>query len=185
MEPGASDPITPELQKAEDTLDTALAEACEKQPASKVDTAELIHVDELLDAASDAVKRTISLRRRRRADKAARQAALAALANVESEAGADATHRILRDASGVRWDVFSVHPEVLPELNVRLHGPYAQGWLCFESASEKRRLSPIPHAWQQLTNEQLAQLAGRAEPASRGTPRPASPPEQSPPQPSE
>ena len=28
-----------------------------------------------------------------------------------------------------------------------LRGSYAQGWLCFESAGEKRRLSPIPEDW--------------------------------------
>jgi hypothetical protein len=32
------------------------------------------------------------------------------------------------------------------------------GWLCFESVNEKRRLTPIPAAWQLLDDDELASL---------------------------
>jgi hypothetical protein len=35
---------------------------------------------------------------------------------------------------------------------------YRSGWLCFESPTEKRRLTPLPSGWQSLTIEQLASL---------------------------
>jgi hypothetical protein len=36
-----------------------------------------------------------------------------------------------------------------------LRGPYAHGWLCFESRQEKRRLSPIPLDWTVCSEEDL------------------------------
>jgi hypothetical protein len=171
VQPETPEPLAPELREAEVAVDTTLAEACTTtKPANEVDTNELIRVDELLEQASDAVKRTISLRRRRRADRAAREAARAAMADVEVEVSAEATHRILRDARGVRWDIFAVHPEARPSVHSQLRGAFSQGWLCFDSASEKRRLSPIPDQWERLSNAQLAQLAEAAEVAtSRST----------------
>jgi hypothetical protein len=32
---------------------------------------------------------------------------------------------------------------------------YENGWLCFESAEEKRRLAPVPEAWNTANAEQL------------------------------
>jgi hypothetical protein len=46
---------------------------------------------------------------------------------------------------------------------VRLPEPYRSGWLAFESAAEKRRLSPIPEGWQSLPDDALRALCGRAE----------------------
>ncbi len=163
METGESDPIVPALREAERAAEKTLEEACATKPASEADTGELIHIDELLESASDAVKRAISLRRRRRADAAVREAARAAMADLEAEASAEETHRIFRDARGVRWDAFAVHPGERLALQHQLSGTYAQGWLCFDSASQKRRLSPIPQHWFRLTNGELAQLAERAE----------------------
>jgi hypothetical protein len=37
-----------------------------------------------------------------------------------------------------------------------------QGWLCFESESEKRRLTPIPPDWDKGSDEELAALCSRA-----------------------
>lgn len=39
---------------------------------------------------------------------------------------------------------------------------YASGWLCFESPTEKRRLSPIPVGWDEAGEEDLRWLVGRA-----------------------
>lgn len=36
-----------------------------------------------------------------------------------------------------------------------LRGTFAQGWLCFESDTEKRRLSPIPEDWTICGEEKL------------------------------
>jgi hypothetical protein len=39
---------------------------------------------------------------------------------------------------------------------------YASGWLCFESPTEKRRLSPIPVGWDDAGEEDLRWLVSRA-----------------------
>jgi hypothetical protein len=52
-----------------------------------------------------------------------------------------------------------------PTLHAGLNG----GWLCFEGAVEKRRLSPIPNDWLACTPEQLEQYLASAKPASRLT----------------
>jgi hypothetical protein len=167
MKTDPSDPLVPELAEAQGTLESALTEACATSPASKADTGELIRVEELLEAASDAAKRAISLRRRRRADSAARAATPATMGDVEAEASADATHRVFADARGVKWDVFAVYPEARASAHSKLKGTYSQGWLCFESPGEKRRLSPIPNEWQGLSEAELQQLSERAEVASK------------------
>jgi len=72
--------------------------------------------------------------------------------------------RQLRDEAGVEWMVYAVNPvganewrsiESLPE-------SYRSGWLCFESATEKRRLTPLPPEWENLPLEQLSGLLGTA-----------------------
>ena len=72
--------------------------------------------------------------------------------------------RQLRDEAGVEWMVYAVNPvganewrsiESLPE-------SYRSGWLCFESATEKRRLTPLPPEWESLPLEQLTGLLGTA-----------------------
>ena len=67
--------------------------------------------------------------------------------------------RQIRDAAGNEWMVYEVNPvssewrsiESLPE-------GYRGGWLCFESTTEKRRLTPLPPGWQDLTLDQLGGL---------------------------
>ena len=41
------------------------------------------------------------------------------------------------------------------------------GWLCFESGSEKRRLSPIPPGWEQAPDEELESLFRNARTVAR------------------
>ncbi len=43
----------------------------------------------------------------------------------------------------------------------------ADGWLCFESSGEKRRLHPIADGWETLAEAELRALCGRAEPVAR------------------
>jgi len=40
----------------------------------------------------------------------------------------------------------------------------ADGWLCFERGSERRRLCPIPTGWSRCTDEQLAAYCQSARP---------------------
>jgi len=71
--------------------------------------------------------------------------------------------RQIRDDAGVEWMVYEVNPaagawrsvESLPE-------GYRNGWLCFESPTEKRRLTPLPSGWEELPIDQLAGLLGSA-----------------------
>jgi hypothetical protein len=47
-------------------------------------------------------------------------------------------------------------------LRMRVSAPMSAGWLCFESASEKRRLAPVPPGWQQMSDRGLEELCARA-----------------------
>jgi hypothetical protein len=167
VESNPPDPLVPELRQAELSLESALSEACVTKPATKAaaeaDTSELIRVDELLEAASDAAKRAISLRRRRRVDKTKRDTGRSAMGDVEEKASPGAAHRVFTDPRGVEWDVFPVYPEARLSVHSQLKGTYPQGWLCFDAAGEKRRLSPIPEGWQERSDEQLAQLLESAD----------------------
>jgi hypothetical protein len=162
VKPGMGGPLEPELRDAELTLERSLAEACATGPAGKVDTGELIRVEEMLQVASEAAKRAISLRRRRRADKDQRTERTA-VGGAEVAASLAATHRTFIDTRGIWWDVFAVYPEAR---HTRLRGTFQQGWLCFDSGTEKRRLSPIPDDWRAQSDAELARLAERAEVAS-------------------
>ena len=93
------------------------------------------------------------------------------------------------DAAGVAWQVWHVVPTtraILPALPgerrkqaegdfpaERRRGGFALtpgmegGWLCFESAAEKRRLAPVPEAWESCGDEELAGHLARAQPAPR------------------
>lgn len=99
------------------------------------------------------------------------------------------THRQFRDSRAVEWEVWEVQPVpiVQPLLDRRsrpraadeqaalsrtseLMLPQAgmsNGWLLFESGSEKRRLAPIPEGWADLPPAGLEALCGRAAPARR------------------
>jgi hypothetical protein len=182
-----SDPLAPELRDAERSLESALDEACASPPVSEADTGELIRVEELLETAGDAAKRAISLRRRRRAESppVAQSVAQAlpkpvAMGDVEATASPSETHRVFVDARGVKWDVFAVHPEDWPMMHAQLRGTFSQGWLSFDSGAEKRRLSPIPDGWREMSEAQLAELSERAERAvTRRRPRGNPPSEES------
>jgi hypothetical protein len=67
--------------------------------------------------------------------------------------------RHIRDAAGVEWMVYEVNP-VLSEWRAAdsLPDGYRNGWLCFESPTEKRRLLPLPAGWNELPTEQLSAL---------------------------
>jgi hypothetical protein len=60
------DPLHPDLREAAETLEQALAEACEVPSAQSADTGELIRIEEMLALASEAARRAISIRRKAR-----------------------------------------------------------------------------------------------------------------------
>ena len=88
------------------------------------------------------------------------------------------------DAAGAAWRVFRATPHTLPGKREKvLPEEFRSGWLVFECDVERRRLAPIPEDWEELTENELAQLcmqaavvpararrqpADRAEPAPRG-----------------
>lgn len=165
-------PLAAELHRAEETLKSTLREACAADVVH-ADTGELIKVEEMLAIASDAAKRAISIRRRRRhgGAKAAKHPAPAADA-------AAAEHRTFTDSEGVPWDVRAVYPAERADVrHARLLGTFQQGWLSFECETGKRRLSPIPPDWASLDEAALQALCQRAEEATsrRSDDRPAGP----------
>jgi hypothetical protein len=64
----APDPLRPKLHEAEQQLDKTLAEVCETPVASRLDTGQLIRVEESLALAAEAAKEAVSIRRKIRAD---------------------------------------------------------------------------------------------------------------------
>lgn len=75
------------------------------------------------------------------------------------------------DGGGTEWRVWEVlpttpsgKPDVAETLTrMSLNGTaYANGWLCFESPAEKRRLAPIPPGWEFLDIPHLEKLCGQA-----------------------
>jgi hypothetical protein len=64
------------------------------------------------------------------------------------------------DANGVNWKVWPVTPESLqPRTAAEDYlGDYGEGWLCFESQVERRRLARYPTDWDALNDEQLCSL---------------------------
>jgi hypothetical protein len=110
--------------------------------------------------------------------------------------------RIFRTASGVEWHVWSVIPGTAvgeerrhgydrrsPDPVIQYKGserragaerrrpqPVAHGlqlgWLVFESGAERRRLAPIPPAWEARAECDLERLCERATPVTRTAPPP-------------
>lgn len=153
--------LQPSLERARSALKTALAEACNTD-VERLDTGELIRIEEVLAIANQAAKEAVSVRRRMRVG--GRQSA---------DADAPTSRRIV-DAQGVEWSVFAVHPSSArgrPALGER----FRDGWLSFDCGTETRRVAPIPESWQELGDDELVNLCARAEAARRRNPRPGSP----------
>ncbi|MFN2567603.1 MAG: hypothetical protein ABR499_21625 [Gemmatimonadaceae bacterium] len=77
------------------------------------------------------------------------------------------------DASGMAWRVWPVTPEALqPKTAAEDYlGEYGEGWLCFESATERRRLARYPVEWEELSDAELCTLlkAAALVPARKST----------------
>jgi hypothetical protein len=104
-------------------------------------------------------------------------------------------YRVFRDSQGTEWQTWDVVPQLTerreverrvrmapvehadrrrapdrrvikgrrPGLTAGLDG----GWLCFENAHEKRRLTPIPDDWQRCSSAQLERYCHEAKRAPR------------------
>jgi hypothetical protein len=70
-------------------------------------------------------------------------------------------HRDFIDTQGERWEVFDVRPRQGSEARA-VRPELSDGWLTFESRTEKRRLAPIPTDWEDLPTETLADLCEKA-----------------------
>lgn len=96
--------------------------------------------------------------------------------------------REFTDHKGTKWRVFDVYPQASPpgvqsassreasRAERVLAFPsrdHAEGWLCFESEAEKRRLTPIPPEWEICDPSKLEELCGCAGFVSRMSPSPA------------
>lgn len=68
--PAPAEPLTPKLQQAEQQLDRTLEEVCATPTAAaRLDTGQLIRVEESLALAAEAAKEAVSLRRKLKADR--------------------------------------------------------------------------------------------------------------------
>jgi hypothetical protein len=166
MESEQSEFLRPRLVEAQETLKETLDHACRAEIYS-ADTGELIRIEEMLAIADEAAKEAISIRRKLRRDTEISRpntsgAPQRVAARPDPDPAALEPHRVFEDASGTRWDAYAIHPSASSG-RVRLPEPYRNGWLAFESAAEKRRLSPIPEGWQSLPDDALRALCGRAE----------------------
>ena len=102
-------------------------------------------------------------------------------------------HRIVTDRAGSAWQVWAVRPTPRAQARSAAVAPeYRQGWLAFERLDpvagagtatpsapghppEKRRLVPIPPAWEEVPDATLLGLLVTATPVTpaAGRPRPS------------
>jgi hypothetical protein len=74
--------------------------------------------------------------------------------------------REFRDSKGVSWKVWDVRPEAIHPVTAaeEFLAEYRDGWLCFESEEDRRRLPLFPGAWADMTDEELEKLLATAQP---------------------
>jgi hypothetical protein len=76
------------------------------------------------------------------------------------------------DLKGVKWKVWPVTPSSIgPKTAAEDYlGDFADGWLVFESNTERRRLAQFPPNWDTLSDHGLLQLLKTATAVDRKTP---------------
>jgi hypothetical protein len=73
--------------------------------------------------------------------------------------------RTIADSTGTVWTIFEVKKQGGPaEQWTYLPEQFGNGWLCFESATSKRRLTPVPAEWRELGDSELVGLLDKAQP---------------------
>ena len=93
--------------------------------------------------------------------------------------------RVFESPDGTNWTAWEVIPAQVSEFRStygsHLPRQMAEGWLCFDCGSEKRRLYPLPPNWADRTEAELwflcraaesvrARPAGGCDPAPREEP---------------
>jgi hypothetical protein len=68
------------------------------------------------------------------------------------------TIRRLRDEDGNEWQVYEVALPKTARSMIRDPLNLPPTWLCFAGATQRRRLSPVPDAWQEASPEELRRL---------------------------
>lgn len=162
MEEKESRPLDAQIQQVTAALKASLDEACDAD-VQQLDTGESIRMEQVLASASSAAKKVVSLRREQRQAKRPR-------ASSRTEATMPGEHRQFVDEQGVRWDAFAVMPTSDAPSLTRLPEQFQQGWLCFDSATEKRRLGPIPEHWESASDDELRRLRDTAQPVPQRAP---------------
>lgn len=73
-------------------------------------------------------------------------------------------HRKFKDRFGHAWEVWEVTPSAIDPRRPRAASParlsarLREGWLAFQTANEKRRLTPVPPNWETLDSAGLLTL---------------------------
>jgi hypothetical protein len=70
-------------------------------------------------------------------------------------------YREFLDSAEVLWRVWAT----LPTVGKILSKGFENGWLTFESGSERKRLAPIPKNWESFSDAKLRTLLKTASPA--------------------
>ena len=151
--------LLPQLDEAQKALVVALEEACAAD-LDKLDTPELIRIEETLDVASKAAKEAVSMRLRIDAQPGLAERHKAKDAVPDTDASKGVPHRVIRDGQGKQWHVFAVHATSPQSGKTALPAAFQAGWLVFDSADEVRRIAPIPAGWEALSVEKLRDLCG-------------------------
>ncbi len=154
--------LRPTLDEAQRALRTALDEAGGVD-VRKVDTGELIRVEETLAVASEAAKQAVSVRLKLREQRGKDPVR----ATVRDESGEKVTHRVFEDVRGKRWHAFAVQGSQETAERASLPDSFRSGWLVFESDDELRRVAPIPEKWEELDTDALRELCFKAQAAPR------------------
>lgn len=88
-------------------------------------------------------------------------------------------YRTFASPDGAIWTAWCVAPDRPECWNERaahfLPAGMTGGWLCFESGEDKRRLSPAPVGWAEITDSELWALCGTAQSVKRRDPGASSP----------
>jgi hypothetical protein len=91
--------------------------------------------------------------------------------------------RTIHDGDGTEWRVWKVVPDfpvyyerrrALPAEpyagEERRRGDLQQGWLCFDSGAERRRVHPVPDDWESCPEAALCELLRRGGARVRNRP---------------
>ena len=144
--------LQPKLERAQKALQVALDEACGVD-LKKVNTGELIRIEENLALAANAAKDAVSVRLKLRTQRTQQDTE-----REPERASEPVRQRVFDDLRGVRWYVYVVRPSDDTHEIVAVPEEYRPGWLVFDSANETRRVAPVPQGWEEFSIEELRRM---------------------------